>query len=60
MAREGRTDNIALAKVAVKCSEDPYASGWIIIRRGALRITQPLADIYNHCRQVAKIKNNYP
>jgi hypothetical protein len=51
---------MTLAKMAVQCSEDSDASGWIIIHRGALRITQPLADIYNHCRQVAKIKNQYP
>ena len=57
MAREGRTDNIALTKVAVKCSEDPDASGWIIIRRGALRISPPLEDIKNHCIQVAIKKN---
>ena len=29
MAREGRTDNITLAKVAAMCSADPDVSGWL-------------------------------
>jgi hypothetical protein len=57
MAREARTDKIALAKVAVQCSAEPDALGWLIIRPWSIRITKPLADIYNHCKQVAKIKN---
>jgi len=36
---------MTLAKMAVQCSADPDASGWIIIHRGALRISPALADI---------------
>jgi hypothetical protein len=46
-----------MVKVAVQCSTEPDALGWIIIRPGALGITQPLADIKNHCIQVAIKKN---
>ena len=40
------------AKVAVLYSADPDASGWLIIRRGALRTNPPKADIeISHPRQ---------
>ena len=44
--------NTNLAKVAVQCSAEPDASGWLIIRRGALLIN---ICTKNHDRQVAKI-----
>jgi len=43
----------AFVKIAVQCSADPDASGWIIIHRSPLRISPPLEDIKNHCIQVA-------
>ena len=47
--------NTGLAKVAVKCSADPDASGWLIIRRDVLHIN---ICTKNNDRQIAKIKSH--
>lgn len=47
--------NSTYPKVGVSCSKDPDASGWLITRRGVLRIN---ICAKNHSKNIAKIKNH--